>query len=110
METLSASLVMGEEDFKALFAGVALTAESPVITSFSLSSAQLAAVFGALLDKVTVKTHSRPRSFRKSYPTGAVELSFTSATGKFSRGTSTASLKVNAVCSADDVDEWARFF
>jgi hypothetical protein len=52
----------------------------------------------ALLEGISVKTHSRPRSFRKAYPTGAVELSFPSAAGKFSRGTSTVTLKVTAVC------------
>jgi hypothetical protein len=98
VEALSASLVMGEEDFKALFAGIELAADSPIITSLSLDSAQLKAVFGALLEGISVKTHSRPRSFRKAYPTGAVELSFPSAAGKYSRGTSTVTLKVTAVC------------
>lgn len=73
-------------------------AEGTTITSFSLPEEALKRVFGTELEGVSVKTFSRPRSFRKSWPTGAVALEFDSATGKYSNGTSTCTIKFSVSC------------
>ena len=97
-EVLTGSIVLGADDFAAMLAGVAVTATSPVITSFSLSTEELTTLFGTALGAINVKTWSRPRSFRKSYSTGMTELVFCGAEGRYSKNTSTLTLKASAVC------------
>ena len=63
-----------------------------MLTTFKLGAADLDAAFGSTL-KATVTTYNRPRSFAKSFKTGTTPLDFASAEGKYSRGTSTLSLK-----------------
>lgn len=87
---------MDPADFAALFRAhpsVALTASSGVLTTFSLTAEQISAVFGDAIASVKVQTFSHPRSFQKSYKTGDATLSFNSAEGKYSKGTSTLTLK-----------------
>ena len=96
-ETLSASVVMDSSEFAALFDGVAqISASGGVLSTLSLSAAALSALFGEAINKLSVPTHSRPRAFAKGYKTGSALLAFSRADGKFSRGTSTLTLKFAA--------------
>ena len=47
----------------------------------------------SLLGKFSVPTWSTARAFQKAYKTGNEKVSLTSATGKFSTGTSTLTIK-----------------
>ena len=89
---------MSGEDFKSIFTGIALVTDSPTITSFSLAEEDLKRVFGSELEGISVKTYSRPRSFRKSWPTGSVAVAIDSGTGKYSNGTSTCTIKFSVSC------------
>ena len=97
-ETLTCSVVLDAADFGALMsgAGVALPAASGVVTAFALSAPQLAALLGAALEAVKVPCWSRPRAFCKSVKSGDATLTFAGAEGKYSRGTSTLTLKCAA--------------
>lgn len=105
---------MDPADFASLFRShpsVALTASSGVLTTFSLSSAQITAVFGDAIGSIKVPTFSRPRSFQKGYKTGDATLGFASAEGKYSKGTSTLTLKFRVHaggggCGGDDGDDY----
>ena len=62
-----------------------------VTTSFTLSQSDIAQVFDL---KVKVATWSQShRAFQKAYKTGSKEVSFPSAEGKYSSGTSTVTIK-----------------
>ena len=109
-ETLTCTVVLDASDFSALLAGagVALPAAgaSGVVTAFALSQPQLAALLGEGLDAaVKVPTWSRPRAFSKSYKTGDALLSFAGADGKYSKGTSTLTLKCAARAAGGFDDE-----
>ena len=98
-ETLTCSVVLDAADFGALMsgAGVALpAASSGVVTAVVLSSAQLSTLLGPALEAVKVPTWSRPRAFCKSGKSGDATLTFAGAEGKYSRGTSTLTLKCAA--------------
>eukprot|EP01047_Picozoa_sp_COSAG01_P059247 COSAG01_NODE_7087_length_3359_cov_1.144479_3_plen_263_part_00 len=91
-EKLNGTTVCDPEAVAQLFPGVTMTKKG-VTTSFHLASGDIAAVFGASL-KAKVATWSRTRrAFEKSYKTGSQEMSFVSAEGKYSTGTSTLTLK-----------------
>ena len=96
MQTLPGTTVCDASDFGELFPGVNMKSSGGVVTSFSLDEEQIAAAFGALLAKVNVQTWNHPRAFAKSYKTGSTALSFHSADGKYSTGTSVLTLKFNA--------------
>lgn len=99
---------MDPADFAALFRAhpsVKLAASSGVVTTFSLNSEQLAAVFGDAIGAVKVPTFSRPRAFCKGYKTGDAALSFNSAEGKYSKGTSTLTVKFR-VRAGEGREEW----
>jgi hypothetical protein len=109
-ETLTCTVVLDASDFAALLAGagVALPASgaSGVVTAFTLSTQQLAALLGEGLDSaVKVPTWSRPRAFSKSFKTGDALLSFAGADGKYSKGTSTLTLKCAARAGGGFDDE-----
>jgi len=98
-ETLTCSVVLDAADFGSLVAGAGVTlpaASSGVVTAFTLSSAQLSALLGAALEAVKVPTWSRPRAFSKSVKSGDATPTFAGAEGKYSRGTSTLTLKCAA--------------
>jgi hypothetical protein len=109
-EVLTGSLVLAADDFAALLAGIPVTATSPVITSFSLSCEELTTLFGTALGAINVKTWSRPRSFRKSYSTGMNAITFRGAEGRFSKNTSTLTLKASAVCGEGGDDIFGGMF
>ena len=69
-----------------------MTSSGGVLTTFKLGRDALEAAFGSTL-KATVATYNRPRSFAKSFKTGSTDLVFASADGKYSKGTSTLTLK-----------------
>lgn len=97
---LTGTAVMDPADFAALFRAhpsVALTASSGVVTTLSLTAVQLTDIFGSAIENLKVGTWSHPRSFQKSYKTGDAVLSFSSAEGKYSKGTSTLTLKFRTV-------------
>lgn len=97
-ETLTCSVVMDAADFSSLKSGegVALPASSGVVTAFVLTGPKLAAMMGSGLEAVKVPCWSHPRAFCKSMKAGDATLSFAGAEGKYSRGTSTLTLKCAA--------------
>jgi hypothetical protein len=111
VETLTGSVVMDTADFTSLVAGIPTTVQSSVVTTVALNQAQLIDTFGDALGKINVQTWSHPRAFAKSWKTGTATLAFRSADGKYSRGTSTLTLKFEAVCfsagaGGDDEDAY----
>jgi len=110
-ETLTCSVVLDSADFAQLMAGadVALPAASAgVVTAFALTGAQLAQLLGPALEALKVGTWSRPRAFSKSFKAGDAALSFAGADAKYSRGTSTLTLKcaAHAAGGYDDCGMW----
>lgn len=107
-ETISAGLVMAPDDFIALMqvAGVELTTTSPIMTTFRLSKAQLTVLLGADKMSCTVRTWSHGGGFRKTYQTGRAPVEYEGAEGKYSRSTSTMTLKTTSYCAygADSAD------
>lgn len=103
-ETISEGLVMSPDDFTSLMrgAGVALTTTSPILTTFSLSKAQLTALLGADKMRCAVRMWSHGGGFRKTYQTGRADVVYEGAEGKFSRATSTVTLKVESSCTLGD--------
>ena len=99
-ETVTGSAVMDEADFSSLLKGIPLASSGGVLTTFSLSAEQLSDLFGGLLDGVKVPTWSHARSFQKAYRTGDAVLDFRAAEGKYSRGTSTLTLKMSVRAGA----------
>jgi hypothetical protein len=63
------------------------------VTSFALSQEDIAVAFGAGGITAKVATWTRPRGFQKGHKTGSQELSVSAATGKYSAGTSTVTMK-----------------
>jgi hypothetical protein len=110
-EIISAAIVMTPEDFAALLqsADVALTITSPIITTFTLSSAQLTTLLGADKMSCNVRTWSRGGGFRKTYATGPAPVEYQSAEGKYSRATSTMTLKVQSSCAISFSDLFDAF-
>ena len=94
-ETLAGTTVCDPSEFAALFPGTVMSSKGGALTTFSLSQSELDAAFGELL-KAKVNTFNHPRAFAKSFKTGSADLSFVSAEGKYSKGTSTLSLKFTA--------------
>ena len=108
VETLTCSVVLDAADFAALMsgAGVSLPAATGVVTALSLAAAQLSALLGAGLDEaIKVPTWSRPRAFAKAFKSGDALLTFASAEGKYSRGTSTLTLKCAARAAGGSDDD-----
>lgn len=101
-KTLTALVVMDAADFASLFADIQTTAQSAVVTTLSLQAADLSALLGDSIAKLKVPTWSMPRSFQKAWKTGDAALSFRGAEGKFSRGTSTLTLKFAAEAEGGD--------
>lgn len=109
-ETISAGIVVSPEEFASLMqaAGVELTTTSPILTTFRLSKAQLTALLGADKMSCTVRTWSHGGGFRKTYQTGRSPVTYEEAEGKYSRSTSTMTVKASSYCtyeSDSDGDE-----
>ena len=100
--SFSGSTMCDVADVPLLFPGVALSQGGGVLTTFKMDAEQLSTHFAGLLKGVKVTTWSQPRSFRKAHRTGSQELSFLSAEGKFSKSTSTLSLKLMVECGGGD--------
>lgn len=103
-EECSGEAVMSPSEFNAIFGSIG-TVELPVdksgaakplskvVALKNFTTAEVEALFGKLLEKITVDVYNRPRSFEKQIKTGKSDITISTSSLQYSSNTQTCKMK-----------------